>query len=90
MYAIVFITRYVDIVFGWKTLYLFLMKIVFIAVTVYTAYLIISAKPYCLSYDKESDRFPHYYLYIAAAVITMIIHKSFLPFDLLWSYSIWL
>lgn len=36
------------------------------------------------------DQFPHYFLYAAAAVMTMIIHKSFLPLELLWSYSQWL
>jgi ER lumen protein retaining receptor len=36
------------------------------------------------------DLFPHYFLYAAAAEMTMIIHKSFLPLELLWSYSQWL
>lgn len=75
---------------GWKTLYLFVMKFVFIGLTIYTCYLCILRKPSCLSYNKELDSFPHYYLYLAAAVMTMIIHKSFLPIQLLWSYSQWL
>ncbi len=36
-------------------------------------------KPYTLSYDKPADSFPHYFLYIAAGVLTLIIHRSFQP-----------
>ncbi|MCB0369407.1 MAG: hypothetical protein KDD45_08140 [Bdellovibrionales bacterium] len=32
-------TRYVDLFFGWKTLYVFIMKIIFISLTAYTIYL---------------------------------------------------
>ncbi|MCL4116967.1 UNVERIFIED_CONTAM: hypothetical protein GTU68_054008, partial [Idotea baltica] len=90
IYAIVFLSRYVDVLLGWKSLYLFVMKIVFILITLYTAYLMKFKKPFSLSYDKESDSFPHYYIYAGALVLAMIVHKSFFPLDLLWSYSIWL
>ena len=66
------------------------MKMIFILLTLYTAYLMRVRKPFCLTYDQTNDQFPHYVLYVAAAVLTMIIHKSFLPFELAWSYSIWL
>jgi ER lumen protein retaining receptor len=66
------------------------MKFVFTGVTVYTCYLFILKKPYTLSYNRDLDNFPHYFLYGAAAAMTMVIHKSFLPLELLWSYSQWL
>ena len=90
IYAVVFLSRYVDIFMGWKTFYFFIMKIVLIFGTMYTAYLIRMKKPFMLTYNASEDSFPHYYLYAAAAIFTMIIHKSFLPFELIWSYSIWL
>lgn len=52
IYLVVFLTRYVDIFLGWKTLYLFTMKIIFILITLYTAYTIKYKKPFCLSYDR--------------------------------------
>lgn len=79
IYGLVFLSRYIDVFLGWKALYLFLMKFVFIGITIYTCYLLLFRKPFCHSYMKENDSFPHYLLYIAAAVLTMIIHKSFLP-----------
>lgn len=47
-------------------------------------------KPYNLSLDRESDTFPHYFLYAGAFILAIIIHKSLNPADLLWSFSIWL
>jgi hypothetical protein len=39
MYLVVFLTRYIDLLLGWKSFYLFLMKILFISLTAYTIYL---------------------------------------------------
>lgn len=83
-------TRYIDVFLGWKALYLFIMKFVFTGLTVYTCYLFLLRKPFSLTYVREMDSFSHYFLYGAAVVLTMIIHKSFLPIELLWSYSQWL
>ena len=52
IYLVVFLSRYVDIFLGWKTVYFFLMKLVFIGVAFYTVYLMMSQKPFCLSYDR--------------------------------------
>ena len=90
MYIVAFLTRYIDIFLGWESLYLFIIKIMLILVTMYTAYLIKFERPYLLTYNKKSDVFPHYCLYGVALVLTMIVHKSWLPIQLLWNYSIWL
>ncbi len=66
------------------------MKLIFIFLTGYTIYLMKFKKPFCLSMDKESDSFPHYYLYLGAFLAAVIIHKSLNPMDFLWSFSIWL
>lgn len=66
------------------------MKIIFIGLTAYTMYLMRQKKPFNLSYDKESDTFPHYYTYVAALVLAAVIHKSLNPLDFAWSFSIWL
>jgi ER lumen protein retaining receptor len=49
---VVFLSRYIDLFFGWKTLYVFVMKIVFISLTAYTIYLMKYKKPYNLSLDR--------------------------------------
>lgn len=90
LYLIVFLTRYVNLVMGFKIFYIFIMKIVFITITIYTMYLMRYKKPFKLSYDKDSDSFQHYFIYLAALLMSVIIHKSFNPIDFLWSFSIWL
>ena len=47
-------------------------------------------KPFSLSYDKDSDAFPHYYIYLGALFMAVLIHKSLNPMDFVWSFSIWL
>lgn len=90
IYLVVFLTRYIDMFLGLKSIYIFLMKILFISITAYTMYLMRIKKPFTLSYDKDSDSFQHYYLYLGALVMAVIIHKSFNPLDFTWSFSIWL
>ena len=90
IFLVVFITRYFDLFTGWKSMYLFLMKIIFIIITAYTMYLMKIKKPFNLSYDRESDSLPHYYIYLAALLMAVLIHKSLNPVDFMWSFSIWL
>lgn len=85
-----FLTRYMDIFLGWRSFYIFVMKILFITITAYTMYLMKIRKPFCLSYDRDSDSLPHYYIYGAAMFMAVIIHKSLNPLDFTWSFSIWL
>ena len=66
------------------------MKIIFISLTAYTIYLMKYKKPYNLSLDREADSFPHYFLYGAALLAAIIIHKSLNPVEFLWSFSVWL
>lgn len=90
LFLVVFLTRYFDLLFEWKSLYLFLMKLIFISMTAYTMYLMKIKKPYNLSYDKESDTLPHYYIYAGSLVMAVLVHKSLNPIDFAWSFSIWL
>lgn len=90
LFLVVFLTRYFDLLFEWKSLYLFLMKLIFISMTAYTMYLMKIKKPYNLSYDKESDTLPHYYIYAGSLIMAVLVHKSLNPIDFAWSFSIWL
>lgn len=97
IYLVVFLTRYIDLFLGWKSFYLFIMKILFIAMTAYTIYLMRVKNPLklvwtCLTqtYTPTEDKFPHYFLYLGAFIMSVIIHKSFNPIDFMWSFSIWL
>ncbi len=66
------------------------MKVIFLFVTGYTIYLMRVKKPFALSYDRDSDSLPHYYIYLAALLMAILVHKSLNPMDFIWSFSIWL
>jgi ER lumen protein retaining receptor len=73
------------------------MKTLFIVLTLYTIYLIRYKPPICLvcnqliqTYRPQEDLFPHYYLYLGAMLLALVFHKSFNPYDLIWSFSVWL
>jgi ER lumen protein retaining receptor len=43
------------------------------------------------SYDANLDNFNHYkYTYGLAAILTICFHTKYIPFELSWSFSIWL
>lgn len=86
----VFLTRYIDVLLGWKSMYLFVMKMLFIGLTAYTIYLMRVKKPFNLSYDRDSDSFQHLYIYLGSLFMAVIIHKSLNPIDFIWSFSVWL
>lgn len=52
LFLVVFIARYIDLIFVWRSFYLFIMKVIFIGLTAYTMYLMRQKKPFNLSYDK--------------------------------------
>ena len=86
MYLVVFITRYWDLFLYYVSLYNTVMKILYIAATAYTIYLIKFKKPICLvninklnflkkTYEPKDDEFPHYkFLYPGKNII--IINKK--------------
>ena len=53
------------------------MKFFFIGATTATIYLIRVQKPYCLTYDREGDSFPHWLTLLPlAAVLTLFLHQK--------------
>ena len=72
------------------SLYNTLMKIFFITSTAFIIYLMRFRRPFNATYDKVADDFPHYYLPIAAAVLTCIVQSGWTPWEMVWSFSLWL
>ncbi|CAD8140451.1 unnamed protein product [Paramecium octaurelia] len=91
IYLAVFCVRYIDLFMYFVSVYNTSMKLLYISSTVFIIYLMKFKKPYCLSYDSASDDFPHYkFIYTGAAVLALLVHTDLAPFELGWSYSIWL
>ncbi|KAJ3534261.1 hypothetical protein NM688_g7163 [Phlebia brevispora] len=87
LYATVFISRYLDL-FEWVSLYNFVMKVFFIASSVYILYLMkYKFRP---TQDPSIDTFRVEYLVGPAVLLSLIFNYKFTFKEILWSFSIFL
>eukprot|EP00871_Galdieria_phlegrea_P000070 jgi/Galph1/1063/GphlegSOOS_G5881.1 len=90
LYALVFITRYLDLLAGgyfgsFLILYNTIMKILFLASTLYSVYLI--RVKYRHTYDRSHDTFRTQFLIGGAAVLAFIFPQKYTLLEILWSFS---
>ncbi|ORE21291.1 ER lumen protein retaining receptor [Rhizopus microsporus] len=88
LYAIVFVTRYLDLFTKFISLYNTSMKIFFIASSVYILYLMhIKFKA---TYDAGLDTFRIEYLLGVASLLGLATTAEYSIIEVLWTFSIWL
>lgn len=88
LYAIVFITRYLNLlVFDFGSFYNTIMKIFFLGSTFYSIYII---KKYTKEISQYVDNFPISYLLISSFVLSLVFNYKFSILEISWSFSIWL
>ncbi|ARB01747.1 HDEL receptor [Saccharomyces cerevisiae synthetic construct] len=94
LYALVFITRYLDLLtFHWVSLYNALMKIFFIVSTAYIVVLLQGSKrTNTIAYNEMlmHDTFKIQHLLIGSALMSVFFHHKFTFLELAWSFSVWL
>ena len=91
IYLLVFCTRYLDLFMYFISFYNTFMKILFIVASAFILYLMHCQSPFKNTYDrKKEDSFPHYFLIPFALIMSLIIHKDFTWWGLVWSFSLWL
>jgi len=91
LYLIVYVTRYLDLLWTfYKTdnLYNTAFKIVFIASSSYTVYLMLN--DYKPTHDPNQDTFKVQYLLGASAVLAILFPYKYTITEILWAFSIWL
>jgi len=91
MYAIVFITRYLDLLWSFISIYNTVMKVIFITGTVYLVYLMRFKIPTCQTYDRTADNFK-YELYCLGPclLLGLLCTEEYTIPEILWTFSIWL
>ncbi|KAH3665963.1 hypothetical protein OGAPHI_004152 [Ogataea philodendri] len=87
LYAVVFVTRYVDLLYSYTSLYNTLMKIFFISSSIYT---IVMLKKYSKNIQQYNDDFKIEYLIAPSFVLGLIFNHGFKFSEILWSFSLWL
>ncbi|CCH61806.1 hypothetical protein TBLA_0F02670 [Henningerozyma blattae CBS 6284] len=94
LYSLVFLTRYLDLaMFKFISFYNTIMKVFFIASSIYIVILLQkSKKTNPISYKEMllTDSFKIQYLLLGSCGMAFFFHHSFTPIALLWSFSIWL
>lgn len=88
LYAIVFLTRYLDLFTTFISVYNSVLKIVFIFTTVLTVFLIFVV--FRKTYDRKTDSFRIEFLLLPTAALAMIINHDFTVSEVLWTFSIYL
>ncbi|KZT22504.1 ER lumen protein retaining receptor [Neolentinus lepideus HHB14362 ss-1] len=88
LYVAVFVTRYLDLLYSWVSLYNFVMKVFFIASSCYILYLMkVRFRP---TNDPSIDTFRVEYLVGPCAVLALIFNYGYAVTEVLWSFSIFL
>ena len=88
LYVTVFLTRYLDLFYDYVSLYNTVMKIFFIASSVYILYLMkIQYRP---SHDPSIDTFQIEYLLGPCVLLALIFNYKFTFIEILWAFSIYL
>lgn len=90
LYALVFVTRYLDLFSDYISFYNTVMKMIFIASSISIVWYMRSHKIVRRSYDKEQDTFRHYLLVIPCFILALLLHDKFTFREVLWAFSIYL
>ena len=88
LFLVVFVTRYLDLVTNFVSLYNTTMKIFFIssaAATVYLMYFKFKA-----TYDGNHDTFRVEFLLAPTALLALVLNHDFSVMEILWTFSIYL
>jgi ER lumen protein retaining receptor len=82
------VTRYLDLLYHWVSIYNFVMKLFFIGSSCYILYLMkYKFRP---THDPAIDTFRIEYLVGPCAVLGFVFNYEFKPTEILWSFSIFL
>ncbi|KAL0698709.1 hypothetical protein Bca4012_054831 [Brassica carinata] len=77
LYALVFLTRYLDLFTDYVSLYNTVMKIVFIASSLAIVWCMRRHPLVRRSYDKDLDTFRHQYVVLACFVLALVLNEKF-------------
>lgn len=88
MFAIVFTTRYLDLFTTFISVYNSVMKIIFIASSYTTIYMLYSK--FKATYDSNHDTFRIEFLLVPVAGLAVLVNHEFSLLEILWTFSIYL
>lgn len=90
LYALVFVTRYLDLFTNWVSLYNTVMKIVFLATSFAIVYYMRYNKVIKTTYDREHDTFKHHFLALPCLILALFVNYKLTVLEVLWTFSLYL
>lgn len=88
LFAIVYVTRYLDVFTNFVSLYNTGMKILFVATSCATVFLIY--KKFRATYDGHTDTFKMEFVLLPCLLLSLVANYSFTTLEVLWAFSIYL
>lgn len=88
LFAITYTARYLDLFTSYVSVYNTFMKVVFLAASFGTVYLMYVK--FKATYDHNHDTFRAEFIVLPAALLALIINHEFTVFEVLWTFSIYL
>ncbi|XP_036003927.1 ER lumen protein-retaining receptor 2-like [Fundulus heteroclitus] len=88
LFALVFTTRYLDLLTSFISLYNTSMKVIYIGCSYATVYLIYMK--FRATYDGNHDSFRVEFLVVPVGGLAVLINHDFSPLEILWTFSIYL
>jgi len=90
LYTLVFLCRYLDLVYNFESMYNWCMKIVFITSSSAICYLMALSDPIRDTYDRKADYLNLLFLIVPTALLALVTTASYHPTEVLWTFSLWL
>jgi len=88
LFALVFVARYLDVVYHYVSVYNTSMKIIYLVASIGTVYLMYSR--FRATYDHNHDTFRLEFLIIPSALLALVINHDFAFIEVAWTFSIYL
>ncbi|XP_071965970.1 ER lumen protein-retaining receptor 2 [Antedon mediterranea] len=88
LFALVFTTRYLDLVTNFISVYNTTMKVFYIAAAYATVYLVYVK--FKATYDGNHDSFRMEFLVVPVGGLAVLVNHDFSPLEILWTFSIYL
>ncbi|MEE6513509.1 hypothetical protein FKM82_021193 [Ascaphus truei] len=88
LFAMVFTTRYLDLLTAYISFYNSSMKVIYIACSYATVYLIYMK--FKATYDGNHDTFRVEFLVVPVGGLSVLVNHDFSPLEILWTFSIYL
>merc|ERR1719345_540742 len=77
LYLLVFVARYIDLMWNFSSLYNWCMKVLFIGSSGAIVYAMLKLKPHSSTYDATKDsQYPMYYIIVPCALLGCLWHES--------------